>query len=143
MKRKLTASEITSTFAKWGTEITWQCETFTSSTVETGKFFWGKSFFLIFSGLTCFFPVENFPPSTFHFQLSTFPFTIFLLFFSIFTTFPFFIAFFFPGKSAEISRSEVWVHSTLLPPPPSPPVTPLTSSRQNEDNETCNSVLSD
>ena len=44
--------------------------------------------------------------STFHFQFSTFPFTIFLLFFSISTPFPFFPCLLFPCRSAEISRSE-------------------------------------
>ena len=42
--------------------------------------------------------------SSFHFQYSTFPFSIFLLFCSIF---PFFLCLSFPGRSAEISRSEV------------------------------------
>ena len=51
--------------------------------------------------------------SNFHFQFSTFPFTIFLLFFSIFTPFPFFPCLFFPARSAKISRSEV---SGTLPP---------------------------
>ena len=109
----------------------------------TEKFFWGgKAIFLIF------FPVENFhfgrpktnfrrlekwnakkkkkkkkdsflvfklfPPSIF-----TFPFTIFVLLFSIF---PFFFSscLFFPGRSAEISRSEVsggGGHSVPTPPP--------------------------
>ena len=45
--------------------------------------------------------------STFHFQFSTFPFTIFLLSFSILTPFPFFPCLFYPGRSAENSRSEV------------------------------------
>ena len=45
--------------------------------------------------------------SYFHFQFSTFPFTIFLLFFSIFTPFQFFHCLFFPNTSAKISRSEV------------------------------------
>ena len=45
--------------------------------------------------------------STFHFQFYTFPFTIFLIFFYIFTPFPFFPCLFFPGRLAEISRSEV------------------------------------
>ena len=90
----------------------------------TGKFFWGaKSFFLIFFlGVKCFFPIENFhfgrPKTNFcHFEkwkakkkrvlsffwnYSLLPFSIFLLFFSIFPSFPF-----FPNRSAEISRSEV------------------------------------
>ena len=58
--------------------------------------------------------------STFNFQFSTFPFTIFLLFLSIFTPFPIFPCLFFPGRSAEISRTEV-SRGTLpgpLPPPP-------------------------
>ena len=91
-----------------------------------------KSFFLIFfSGIKCFFPVENFhfgrPKTNFsgfekwehfsfcnfstfhhvHFQFYTFPFTIYL-FFSIFTLFPFSPCLFFPSWSAEISRSKVW-----------------------------------
>ena len=45
--------------------------------------------------------------STFHFQFSTFIFTIFHLFFSVFTPFPFFPCLFFPNRSAEISWSEV------------------------------------
>ena len=53
---------------------------------------------------------------SFHFQFSTFPFTIFLLFFSILPPFPFFPCLFFPGRSAEMSRSEV--SGELCPPPP-------------------------
>ena len=48
--------------------------------------------------------------SYFHLQFSTFHFTIFLLFFSIctpFPFFPFFLCLFFPATSAKISRSEV------------------------------------
>ena len=45
--------------------------------------------------------------SYFHFQFSTFPITIFLLFFSIFTPFPFLPCQLFPDTSAKISRSEV------------------------------------
>ena len=73
----------------------------------------------IFSGVKCLKKKKGGLPSfcnfsTFHFQFSTFPFTIFLLFFSIFTPFPF-----FPGRSAEISRSEdSGGHSTPTPPPP-------------------------
>ena len=50
--------------------------------------------------------ILTFPPSIFN----NFPFTsftIFLLFFSIFNPFPFFPCPFFPGRSAEISWSEV------------------------------------
>ena len=94
----------------------------------TGKCFWGGNviFSDFFPGVKCFFPVENFhfgrpKPnfSGFDFQVSTFPFTIFLLFFSIFTPFPFFPCLVFSGRSAEISRSEVSRgHSAPLPPSP-------------------------
>ena len=90
-----------------------------------------------FPGVKCFFPVENShfdrPKTNFRryqkwkakkkkkkrgphlflelillpFPIFTFPFTIFLLFFSIFTPFPFFPCLFFPDTSAKISRSEV------------------------------------
>ena len=57
--------------------------------------------------------------SYFHFQFSTFPFTIFLLFFSIFTPFPLFSFLFLPDTSAKISRSEVsGGHSAQIAPPP-------------------------
>ena len=100
----------------------------------TGKFFWGGK--VIFPGVKCFFPVENFnfgrpktnfssfwkvrrkkkkkkassyfvtfPPSIFNFPPSLLQFSFF--FFSIFTPFPFFFFAFFPGRSAEISRSDV------------------------------------
>ena len=107
----------------------------------TGKFFWGaKSLFLIFfPAWNAFSPVENFGRpktnfskkkkkkkkvrslflfchfSTFHFQFSIFPFTISLLFFSIFTPFPCFSCLVFPSESAEISQSEV--SGSTLPPP--------------------------
>ena len=48
--------------------------------------------------------LSSFPFS--HLPFFTFPFTIFLLFFSIFTTFPFIPCLFFPGRS-EISLSEI------------------------------------
>ena len=52
--------------------------------------------------------------SYFHFQFSTFPFTIFLPFYSIFT--PFCPCLFFPDTSAKISRSEIsGGHSAPLP----------------------------
>ena len=99
----------------------------------TGFFFLrGQSnFSWFFPCVKCFFPVENFhfgrPKTNFSgfekwerkkkkkkkrvlssfCNFSTFPFTIFLLFFSIFHTFSFFPCLFFPGRSAEISRSEV------------------------------------
>ena len=50
-------------------------------------------------------------------NFSAFQFTIFLLYFSIFTPFPFFPCLFFPGRSAEISRSEVWEVLSPSPPP--------------------------
>ena len=77
--------------------------------------------------------------STFHFHFFTFPFTIFLPFFSIFTPFPFFPCLFFPGRSAEISRSEVsGGHSAPCP----PPVTPLRSRiKHHHSDEVCCSSL--
>ena len=104
----------------------------------TGKFFWGgKVIFPVFPGVKCLFPVENFhsgrpkqisvvfksekqkkkKKSSVNFQFPTFPFyifsTIFLLFFSIFPPFPF-----FPGRSAEISWSEIsGGHSAPCPVP--------------------------
>ena len=59
-----------------------------------------------------------------HLQFSTFPFTIFPLFLSIFTPFSFFPYLFFPHTSANISRSEV-SGGALCPRPPPPPVTSL------------------
>ena len=67
-------------------------------------------------------PFWNFP--FFHFQFSTFPFTISLDFFSMFPLFTFFPSLFFPGRSVEISQSDV-SGGTLPPAPPPPPVTPL------------------
>ena len=58
--------------------------------------------------------------SYFHFQFSTFSFTIFLLFSSIFTPFPFFPCLFFPDTSAKISWSEVSGGNSVPPPSPSP-----------------------
>ena len=109
------------------------------------KIFWGGK--VIFPDFfpKCFFPVENFhfgrPKTNFsgfekwkekerrkkkkrpspHFV--TFPPSIFYLpfTFSIFTPFPFFPCLFFPGRSAEISRSEVgggvhhWINGYYLP----------------------------
>ena len=64
-------------------------------------------------------------------ELSLLPFSIFHLpfynfhsFLLHFPPFPFFPCLFFPGRSAEISWSEV-SGGTLPPPPPPPPVTPL------------------
>ena len=115
----------------------------------TGTVFWGGKVIIpnFFPGVKCFFPVENFhfgrpktnkktkqkqkqkrssphfgTSASFHFQFSTFPFTIFLLFFSIFPPFPFFPCLFLPGRSAEISRSEV---SGVTLSPCHTPVTPL------------------
>ena len=67
--------------------------------------------------------LELFPPSIFNYQFFTFPFKIFLHPPPFFHFFP---CLFFPGESAEISRSEVsglWGHSAPCP----PPVTPLHS----------------
>ena len=52
-----------------------------------------------------------------HFKFSTFPFTIFLLFFSIFTPFPFFPCLFFSRYAAKTSQSEV-SEGALCPPAP-------------------------
>ena len=61
--------------------------------------------------------------SYFRFQFSTFPFTIFLPFSSIFTPFSFFHSLFFPDTSAKISPSEVpGGHSAPCPPPPVMPL---------------------
>ena len=51
------------------------------------------------------------------FPILNLPFTIFLLFFSIFTPFPFFPSPIFPDTSAKISRSEV-SGGALCPPAP-------------------------
>ena len=110
----------------------------------TRKFFWGgqSHFSWFFPGVKCFFPVENFhfgrpktncsgfekweeqgkkrkkKRSSPHFVIfppSIFNFTIFLLFFSIVTPFPFFPCLLFPGRSAEISWSEVCLWGALCP----------------------------
>ena len=61
-----------------------------------------------------------FPPSIFNCHL---PFYNFLLFFSIFTPFPFFLASFFPiDKQKFPGQKSLW---DTLPPAPPPPVTPL------------------
>ena len=107
-------------------------ENMRDSWFENRLVFWGaKSFCLIiFPGVKCFFPIENFHfsrPRTnfrhfqkwkekkkkkkvltffytfsyFHFQFSTFPFTIFLLFFWSFHPFPFFPCLFFPIRQQK------------------------------------------
>ena len=54
--------------------------------------------------------------SYFHFQFSTFPFTIFLIFFSIFTLFPFLLTSFFPIRQQKFPGQKSL--GTLCPPPP-------------------------
>ena len=51
------------------------------------------------------------------FSISTFPFTIFLLFLSIFPSFPFFPCLFFPGGQQKFSGQKS-LEGTLPPPPP-------------------------
>ena len=115
----------------------------------TGTFFWGGKviFSDFFPGVKCFFPEENFhfgtpktnfsgfekwqekkkscphfvtfPPSIFNFPPSLLQFFFFSSQFS--PLFPFFLPSFFPGRSAEISLSEVsGGHSAPCPPPVTP-----------------------
>ena len=119
----------------------------------TGIFFWGGKVIFpdFFSGVKCFFPVENFhfgtPKTNFHrfrkkkkkrssplfitFPTSISNFPPFLSQFSFFSSqfsplCPFFPCLFFPDTSAKISRLEV-SGGTLLPATPLP-VTPLSAS---------------
>ena len=109
----------------------------------TGIFFWGGKVIFpdYFPSVKCFFPVENshfgrpkpnihhfqkwekkkvltsfYNFSFFHFQFSTFPFTIFLLFFSIFSPFP--LPLFSQYVSKNFPVRSLWGHFA-------PPVTPL------------------
>ena len=72
-------------------------------------------------------------------NFSTFPFTIFLLFFSIFTPFPFFLASFFPVGQQKFPGQKSWGGGTL--PPASCPPAPLNIlNHQTEKNTSSHKI---